>query len=579
MLAAALLVGLVACSPGAPSPSSGGGTGLPLVASPAPYRPDAAERRGGTITVGAWQFPTAFSPYFSSQAAATPIQDALFDGLLATDPRLQWYGDLARDVPTPENGRVTQLGTGMDVAYQLRPGLHWSDGQPLTSDDVLFTYQTITGPAAAVGFGQDGYDRISGVETRGDSGFVIHFRTLYPAYRSLFPAILPRHRLAQVPPSQLARDGYWLKPDVVSGPFTLLQTGDDRLTLARNVRYADGRQGMTFLGHRAYADRVVFRAYPTRQALLAAAKAGDVQAATDLSERELSTVARLTGVRVTLASALQYEQVSFNQAPVDPRVGGSPPWNGDPAVLHALDLALDRPGLEGGPLHNRSPLAGSPVSPLLGWAYAPDVGATPYDLEQARRVLEADGWTLGADGIRTKTGRRLAFALTSTQDQLLRTNEEEILASGWRRLGADVTVQNYSSQQLFADFAHGGVLSRGLYQAAIWAWITPPDPDSEFDTLHSSRMPAAGNSSGQNYSRCRSSAVDQTLTQGRATLDEAQRATAYRVFQHAYAEARCEMPLYRRLAIGVTSTRLHNFVLNPGPAGSSWNLADWWLAG
>jgi len=548
------------------------------VASPAAYQPRPAPHRGGTITVGTWQFPSSFSPYFSSQAAATPVQNALFDGLLATDQKLQWYGDLAGDVPTVENGGVRQVGAGMDVTYQLRPGLRWSDGQPLTSDDAVFTYRTITGPAAATGFGQDGYDRISGVEAREEGGFVVHFRTLYPAYRSLFPAILPRHRLGQVSAAQLVQDGYWRKPDVASGPFTLVQAGEDRLTLTRNEQYGQGRQGMALLGHTAYADRIVFRAYPTRQALLAAAKAGDVQAASDLSERELTTVARLTGVRVTLASALQYEQVSFNQAPVDSSVGGPPPWAGDPAVLQALDLALDRPALEGGPLHNRSPLAGSPVSPLLDWAYASDVGATRYDLEAARRTLDADGWTAGADGIRTKNGRQLAFALTSTQDQLLRTNEEEILAAGWRKLGVAVSVQNYSSQALFADFAHDGVLARGLYQAAIWAWITPPDPDSEFDTLHSSRMPAAGSTSGQNYSRCRSSAVDQALAQGRSTLVTSQRATAYRAFQHAYADAHCEMPLYRRLAIGVTSPRLQNFVLNPGPAGSTWNLADWWLA-
>jgi hypothetical protein len=39
------------------------------------------------------------------------------------------------------------------------------------------------------------------------------------------------------------------------------------------------------------------------------------------------------------------------------------------------------------------------------------------------------------------------------------------------------------------------------------------------------------------------------------------------------------MPLYRRLVIGVTSPRLRNFALNPGPGGSTWNLADWWLSG
>ena len=138
-------------------------------------------------------------------------------------------------------------------------------------------------------------------------------------------------------------------------------------------------------------------------------------------------------------------------------------------------------------------------------------------------------------------------------------------------------MQNYSSQQLFAGFEKDGVLARGLYQAAIWAWITPIDPDSEFSTLHSSRVPAAGRSSNQNYSRCHDGGVDDSLSQGRATLDEVQRGASYRAFQHAYAAARCELPLYRRLAIGVASPRLHNFVVNPGPAGSTWNIADWWL--
>jgi peptide/nickel transport system substrate-binding protein len=576
-MAAALVMGLTACSIGAAAPAPGP-AGLPSVAEPAGYQPSPPARRGGTVTIGTWQYPTTLSPYFSAQSAATQVQQALFDGLLASDPRLQWYGDLAGEVPTVANGGVTQVGAGMDVAYQLRPGLRWSDGQPITSDDVLFTHQLITGPAAAAGFGQDGYDRISRVEPRGEGAVVVHFKSLYPAYRSLFPVILPRHRLLGVAAAKLAGDVYWLRPDVVSGPFKLLDYNEERLTMVRNDQYAQGRAGMAAGGHPAYLDRVVLQSFPTRQSLLAAAKAGDVQAASDFSEHELSTIGRLTGVRVTLAPALQYEQVSFNQAAVDPSVGGPPPWADDPAVLRALDLALDRPALRRGPLQNRSPLTGSPVSPLLGWAFAPDVGTPAYDLEAAKRLLDADGWLPGPDGIRVKNGRRLAFALTSTQDQVLRANEEEILAAGWRKLGAEVSSQNYSSQQLFAGFGDNGVLARGLYQAAIWAWITPPDPDSEFDTLHSSRMPGSAGASGQNYSRCHDGGIDSTLAQGRATLDEAQRGDAYRTFQRAYAQARCEMPLYRRLAIGVTSPRLRNFTLNPGPAGSTWNLADWWLS-
>ena len=303
-----------------------------------------------------------------------------------------------------------------------------------------------------------------------------------------------------------------------------------------------------------------------------------MQAASDLSERELSTVARLTGVRVTLASALQYEQVSFNQAAVDPSVGGPPPWAGDPAVLQALDLALDRPGLEGGPLHNRSPLAGSPVSPLLGWAYASDVGATPYNLEQARRVLDADGWSLGADGIRTKNGRRLAFALTSTQDQLLRTNEEEILAAGWRKLGIDVSAQNYSSQQLFADFAHGRrALARPL-----------PGGDLGLDhsagsgqrVRHAALLPDACGRPllGPELFPLPRRRVDQSLSAGSG---DAGRGAARRRLPRL--PARLRRRALRAAALPPAGDRRHlargctTSSSTPGPAGSSWNMADWWL--
>jgi peptide/nickel transport system substrate-binding protein len=577
-LAAVLVVPLAACSVGGSPPGARVST-LPTATPAGAYQAQPAAHPAARLTIGTWQFPTSFSPYLSPQASATQVQQALFDGLLETDPKLQWFGDLAREVPTIENGEVTRVGTGMDVTYNLRPGLRWSDGRPLTSNDVIFTFRVITGPAAATGFPQDGYDLISGIEPRGDTGLVAHFRALYPAYRALFPSILPEHRLGQVPLDRLAGDPYWKQPDAVSGPFTLRDAAQDQLTLLRNPSYAQGRSGMPFLGHPSYTQRIVFRGFPTRQALLAAAKAGDIDATSDLSERELATIAGLSGVRVMLAPGLQYEQVSFNQSPVDPVTGAAPPWAGEPAVLQALDLGLDRPRLERGPLHGRSPLTATPVSPLLDWAFASDLGAPRYDPAQAKRLLDAAGWIPGADGVRTKGGRRLAFALTSTSDQALRVDEEEILAQGWRQLGADVKFQNFPSQQLFGGFDQNGVLAHGLYEAAIWAWIMPADPDSEFGTLHSSRAPAAGRAASQNYSRCHDRAVDQALDQGRATLDQLHRGTAYRDFQHAYAQARCELPLYRRLSIAVVSPSLHNFVLNAGPAGSTWNLADWWMAG
>jgi len=298
-----------------------------------------------------------------------------------------------------------------------------------------------------------------------------------------------------------------------------------------------------------------------------------------LNERDLGGLTGLSEVRTRLAPALQYEQISFNQADPNPATGASPPWAGDPVVLEALDLALDRPALLRGPLHGRSPAAASPLSPLIPWLHA--TAAQPrHDPEAARRLLDGDGWAPGSDGVRSRGGRRLGFVLSTTTAHPLRAQEEEIIVRSWRQLGVDVRVQNFPVDQLFAGYEAGGVLARGRYEAALWAWITPPDPDAEFGVLHSSRVPAAGDrGSGENYSRCHDAALDAALTEGRSTLDETRRVAAYRKFQGAYARARCELPLYQRLEIGVLSPHLHNFVLNPAPVGSTWNFADWWLDG
>jgi peptide/nickel transport system substrate-binding protein len=312
--------------------------------------------------------------------------------------------------------------------------------------------------------------------------------------------------------------------------------------------------------------------------MLAALKAGDIDVALDLNERDLDTLQSIGGDDVRLMPSLQYEQVSFNQAERNPLTRDASPWSGDPTVLKALNLAIDRPALLSGPLHGASPPASGPISPFLGWVH--DGAPSPsHDLAQAKRILDDDGWVPGSDGIRVKNGRRLQFSVSGTLDNPLRASVEDVLVSSWKQVGADVRLRNYDPVALFADYRSGGVLARGLYEAAVFAWVPQPDPDSEYNVLHSSEVPTDANKgSGQNYSRCHDAVIDTALTQGRSALDEVQRAPAYRNFQAAYANAGCELPLYQRLDIAAVSPRLHNFVLNPAPTGNTWNLDDWWLA-
>jgi peptide/nickel transport system substrate-binding protein len=564
-LASLLLLGLIACTPNTPAaqPSvSATASPQPAATPPAKYEAEPARHPGGVVTVGDWQFPPALPPvYGTASAGAAAIQQTLFSGLVGIDPSLAPYGDLARTVPTLENGGVKTVGAGMDVTYDLRPGLNWSDGRPITADDVIFTWQA-TGRT-------EGYDRISGIDKRGELGLTVHFASLYPSYLLLFGAIAPKHRLDTIGPGQLAGDPYWSKPDVVSGPFAVLEAVPaDHYTLQRNPHYADGRAEMPLLNHAAHLEKIVFKAFASKSATLAALKAGDIQVALELNERDLEVASGIRDARLQAVPWLAYEQVTLNQQ--------APLWTADPPLRAAIAQAVDV-GAISTLLRGRAPAARGPISPQVAWAYSADSAAPRYDLEAAKAALDADGWAPGGDGIRAKAGRRLQFTLSTVADSPLRASEEEALVAGWRRAGMDARLQNYSSGQLFAAYADGGVLSLGAFDAALFAWITPPDPDANFATLHSSRIPGPQNPSGQNFARCADPAIDGALAAGRATLDQPQRAAAYRQFQVAYAKAGCEVPLYQRLDVGLSSERLHNFAPNPAGPGNTWNVADWWI--
>ena len=538
-----------------------------------PYAAQPAKHPGGTVVIGHPQFPVTLSPLFPGGTAATAVENLLFAGLLGLDPNLGWYPDLASQVP-----QAPLVGPG-DVTYRIRPGLHWSDGAPIDADDVIYTWQLVTGPNNPFPSSADGYNRIASVERRSDLELVLHFKEPYPAYPLLFGGVLPKHRLLSLDLTRLVLDPYWSHPDVVSGPFQISELASgDHITLVRNPHYGDGRDGTVPAAHPAYLDRVVFRAYPSRSALLAALKAGEVQVGMGLGERDLDTVSAMSNVVLRVLPELQYEQVTFNRADPNPVTGKGPLWAGDPELLRALDLSLDRPALIAGPLRGRAPAATSPIGPAQSWAQDTALPARAYDPRQAEQILDADGWARGSDGIRVKSGRRLSFVLSTNNGNPLRAHEEELMVAGWKRVGVEAKLQNFPTDTLFASLDAGGVLAAGRFEAALWAWVLPPDPDADFGLFHSSQIPTAANhGSGSNYSRCQDPRIDSALAEGRAGYDQARRSAAYRAFQEAYLTARCELPLYRHLDVAAVSPRLHNYAAHPAPVGDTWNAADWWI--
>ncbi len=568
-----VLIAFAACSPARLPPLNqrAATAGSPLSA----YQPERARAEGGTLIVGDWESPTNFAPLFNAEVTAAQVNATLFAGLTQLDSSLQFTPDLARRVPTLDNGGVQWdrgLGT-MDVTYELRSGLRWSDGEPLTAEDVTFTWRVIVDRRTQGVLSTEGYELISRIDVREDGAFTLHFDRVYPAYLTLFTAVLPAHRLRQIPVERLAANPFWNRPDVVSGPYKISElVPDEHITLVRNEAWSSGRSG-----RRPHLDTIVYKVYPEVSQLLRAASVGQVDLALEIPESELNRLPLAGSLVSRFQPALAYEQVTFNQADPNPLTGKAPLWKDDPLLLQALRTAVDRQGLVESLLGGRAPVARSPIPSVLRAFQPEDIGVR-FDVERARQMLESDGWTLGEDGIRSRAGTRLSFTLTTSLGNPLRLQVQERLIADWRRLGAEVVARNRKPVELFSGYAEGGTLARGGFEAGLWTWSIGPDPDGVYPIQHSSQIPTDLNRGrGSNFGRFRSRDIDRTLDEGRSSIKPADRVTAYAAFQRAYARLSAELPLYERVLTVLATPRLHNLTPNAAPDTTLWNVVDWWL--
>jgi peptide/nickel transport system substrate-binding protein len=234
----------------------------------------------------------------------------------------------------------------------------------------------------------------------------------------------------------------------------------------------------------------------------------------------------------------------------------------DPAVLEALDLALDRTAL----VRDLLPDAARPARGLYPRALA-DLASDASlpagaDLAAARRRLDQAGWRPGPDEVWVRHGRRLAFGLLGICGRPGGDHELDRLRRQWLALGAAVTA-SCQPRDAFLRTAAAGAFDMALYSTA-WA------PDV-------SAFAAAGTANGPaNWGRCADRTLDRAFARA-GTLDPAARREAAQDAEREWLRYRCTIPLFEWPDVRQVSSRLRNFVPDPA-APDTWNAADWWLA-
>jgi peptide/nickel transport system substrate-binding protein len=475
------------------------------------------------------------------------IESCVVEGLVTNDEKMNVVPVLASEVPTMENGGVRiRPDGGMDVTWKLRSGVKWHDGHPHTSADVKFTVDAINKgdwkPEST-----DGFDRIASVDTPDSLTAVVHYKEVYAPYRlQFFRGTLPKHLLEG---RDIDKANDYNRAPLGTGPYRIAEWKTGEYVLLEKVK--DYWRGPEY----PKINRILFRFVSNTTTRINQLKAGEVQLVALVpwdKVRELKTVPNL---RLNQVLGSGYEHVTLNEKRFPPFA--------DVRVRRALAHAIDRELIVGTILDSLVTTVNGPIQPL-SWAYEPKVASYAHDPSKSKAMLDEAGWKVGANGVRMKDGKPLAFTLITQAGFAIRENVAQAIQKQLKDVGVDAKVQ------LIDGTSISTVWFSGNFDAMLHWWQSGADPEVTL-FFAGDRTPPAG----RNINYLDDAALTKLLYASDRTVDQAKRKQLLSEAQVRIADLVPELVLYNTAKIDAVPATLQGFTGNPTNAGPFWNVHEW----
>ncbi|HYJ67055.1 MAG TPA: ABC transporter substrate-binding protein [Nocardioidaceae bacterium] len=525
------------------------GLAISAVGTAAPHAASAAEPV--TFTVGIQNEVDSFNPFLGIEAESYEMWALMYDPLIKYSPEdMSPQPGLASDWKTSSDG--------LTWTFTIRDDVKWSDGKPLTSEDVAYTLNRILdgGPESAT---WGSYLKSINTITAPNPTTVVMKLSEPNAVLPLLPMpILPKHIWSDISEEEVK--SYANEDNVVgSGPFRLVDgtAGGSIYRFEANKDYWDGAPNI---------DQVVFSLYKAEDPMVQALQIGDIDFAEGVSPLQLDAIEGTEGIKTVLGTSPGFDEIAFNTGSIDldsgDLIGDPNPAVMDPEFRYALGFAIDRETIADKIYQG----AGEPADTIIPPAYStyhwspPDDIAFSYDPERAGELLDAAGYTMGDDGSRTMPdgspiGTLRLLARTDSQyDASLKTMTyfKEWLAD----IGIDSEVTAMESGKLT------NVILDGEFDAFQWGWYVEPDPDSMLSYMTCGQL---GSWSDSWY--CNDE-YDQLYNQQHSELDEATRAeTVKRMQEILFRDSPYLVTIDNKYGEAYRCDRFEGFVPQPGSDG------------
>ena len=534
----------------------------------APAQPTSAPAAGGgkVISVSYTQEPNSLNPLYTNQWFTANLFDLYLSNALITftekNEPMPW---IAKEIPTIENGGIS--ADGKVITFKLRDDVKWSDGTPLTADDYVFTYEMIMSNKNTVASRAPFEDRVASVEAKDPHTLVVTFKEPYaPWMTSIFSRVnssvaLPKHILQPV----FEKDGTldnaeWnRKPTVSVGPFKFKEwESGSHLAFEANPDFWLGAPK---------ANEIFIRVVPDDAAQLAAIKAGDVDIGVFISPSDVPDLEKLGTVQVAKVQSGYKESWYFNLSAEEATKGN--PALQDANVRRAVVMAVDRDKI------TQELLYGLTKPALTLWDGMPQANASiepiKFDPEGAKKLLDAAGWKVGADGIREKDGVKLKLRYVTTTREV-RKNTQAIVQQMWKDVGIDTELVNHPSDVFFNSYGDKGPVATGQYDIAEWS-NSPEFPDPNTTAWLCSEIPSDANPPGNNWQFVCDKELDALFQKQAQTVDAKARTEIFQQIQKIIADKVYWVSVWDDPDLWTVSNKLSDVKISG--ATPFWNAYAW----
>lgn len=482
---------------------------------PAGEQPAAEEPKGDQILkFGASSFDGVFNPIMSDNVYDAYISDIIFEKLITNTPEGEY-------VPAIAEWELSE--DKLTYTFTLKDGIKFSDGTPLTTEDVEFTYKAIAhpdynGPRAYAVNNFVGYDAYHNGETDVFEGIkVIDEKTISFTFNDglAAPANIESFEYGIMPKAYYDFENWEDFLALVDKPLgsgiMVLDSWEPKqfILLKKNANYWDPANG-------AKIDGVLVSEVPD-ESVLSALQTNQIDFAQISANAEnLKAAQAMDNINIANYLGNGYTFMCFNTLR---------PTLSDVRVRQALMYALDRESfIEVQYGEGLASVGMAPISPA-SWAFpdSSELNAYKFDMEKAGQLMDEAGWKMESDGYRYKDGQKFAVTWLVYTDSAWPGTLSGMAADTWKQLGVDLTIElmDFNTVAARTMDAEPGQKDFDIYTMGFSLSIDPDPTGALFDD----NAFVAG---GFNASGYKNAEAMELVRKGKTEFDTAKRAEIYK---------------------------------------------------